>query len=369
MKIDKFQIRKTNFSGWNSNEIEFGNVNLLVGNSGSGKSNLLTSIFSMGTSAVRTKDKIIGSWKVDVRCNDTLFKWDIEYRRKDDKSNEVVKELITVCHGDDCKIIVDRTIDNFLFNGVKLPKISIEDSAIYLLKEEESIKPLFDGMSNIIRRDFASSKMKNSIENHLLDLNEKENIGKNNNLLALVNVDSLNDRLDIINKHMNHVFENICESFKEVFPFIVDMKIVKQKTNIGIFTILNIKEKNCSEWVPLDRLSSGMQKVLYVLTDIYTLPKGAIYLIDEYENSLGINAIDFFPDFLAEHFNDNQFFITSHHPYIINHIPVKNWYICHRSGTEIKVKYGQEIVDRYGPSKQKAFYNLINDPFYTEGIE
>ena len=266
-------------------------------------------------------------------------------------------------------LISGRTLNVYLFNGANLPKISQEDSAIYLLKEEYPISLIYNGMSTIIRRDFASGNLKESMSNHLLNLTDKENIGKNKDLINLVNVESLNDRLDIICKYIKPKYDSICASFREVFPFITDIKFMDQKTNIGIFKKINTKERNCTEWVPLDKLSSGMQKVLYILTDIYTLPPGAIYLLDEYENSLGINAIDFFPDFLADHFNNNQFLITSHHPYIINNIPVKNWYICHRSGTDIKVKYGSEVVSRYGSSKQKSFYNLINDPFYVEGIE
>jgi len=91
--------------------------------------------------------------------------------------------------------------------------------------------------------------------------------------------------------------------------------------------------------------------------------------MDEYENSLGINAINFFPSFLADIETDKQFIITSHHPYIINKIPVENWFIFHRKGSEIKIRYGRENVERFGRSKQQRFIQLINDPFYNEGVE
>ena len=112
-----------------------------------------------------------------------------------------------------------------------------------------------------------------------------------------------------------------------------------------------------------------MQKVLLIITDIQMLPNGGVYLIDEYENSLGLNAIEFLPTYLLELEKDMQLFITSHHPYIINKFPVKNWYVFHRTGYEVKIKYGEELVTRFGISKQQAFTKLINDPFYTEGKE
>ena len=113
-----------------------------------------------------------------------------------------------------------------------------------------------------------------------------------------------------------------------------------------------------------------MQKVLLILTDVFTLPKdGGIYLIDEYENSLGINAINFFPSVFSEAETDSQFIITSHHPYIIGNVPVRDWIILHRNGINVIVKEGRELEEKFGKSKQAAFFQLINDPFYTEGVE
>ena len=62
-------------------------------------------------------------------------------------------------------------------------------------------------------------------------------------------------------------------------------------------------------------------------------------------------------------------FVTSHHPYIINNIPVRNWYVFHRKGNEVTVKHGDELISKYGKSKQEAFIQLLNDCFYIRGIE
>jgi predicted ATPase len=112
-----------------------------------------------------------------------------------------------------------------------------------------------------------------------------------------------------------------------------------------------------------------MQKVLLIITDVVTLPGGAIYLIDEYENSLGINAINFLPSFLDEQRGDNQVVVTSHHPYLINAIPIDNWYVFNRIGTNVRIKRGTELAEKYGRSKQTLFNQLLNDPFYTEGVQ
>ncbi len=108
-----------------------------------------------------------------------------------------------------------------------------------------------------------------------------------------------------------------------------------------------------------------MQKVLLIITDILTLPAGSIYIIDEYENSLGVNAIDFLPQFLMDHGESVQFIITTHHPYLINNMPINSWRIFHRVGSVVSIKQGSEFQQKFGVSKQQAFIQLLNDPFYS----
>jgi len=129
--------------------------------------------------------------------------------------------------------------------------------------------------------------------------------------------------------------------------------------------IFYVKESGVKNHIYLPNLSSGMLKVLLIVTDILTLPDDAIYIIDEYENSLGENAIDFLPALLLEQQGNKQFLITSHHPYLINKIPVSNWYVLCRTGAKVEIKYGKELEKRYGRSSQKSFIQLINDPFFN----
>jgi predicted ATPase len=97
------------------------------------------------------------------------------------------------------------------------------------------------------------------------------------------------------------------------------------------------------------------------------MPGDCFYIIDEYENSLGINAIDFLPNFIIEYGANNQFFIATHHPYLINNMPVRNWLVFNRTGSDVFITRGSE--ERYGKSKQQSFIKLINDPLYLEGLK
>jgi len=102
------------------------------------------------------------------------------------------------------------------------------------------------------------------------------------------------------------------------------------------------------------------------MVDMFTLPDKTIYMIDEYENSLGINAINFLPEFLDDHGGDRQFILTTHHPYLINKVPISNWLVFSRKGSKVTIRQGDELKAKYSSSAQEAFTQLINDPAYFE---
>jgi predicted ATPase len=169
-------------------------------------------------------------------------------------------------------------------------------------------------------------------------------------------------------------FAEIAQQFREIFPFVSEIGIRKlsdlsPETIDDDRQVIAIREKGIRSWIHLEGLSSGMLKVLLILTDLRLMPSGGIYMIDEYENSLGVNAIDFLPDIMLEMTDRIQFLLISHHPYLINRIPIKDWYIFGRQGAHVQIRFGEELVSRYGASKQQAFVQLINDPFYLEGKE
>jgi len=173
-------------------------------------------------------------------------------------------------------------------------------------------------------------------------------------------------------KYHKDIYETICHEFISLFPFVREVKVLDAEhygiSLPGLVPVFSLREKETNQWVRLDTFSSGMKKVLLILTDIFVLPvSGAVYLIDEYENSLGTNAINFFPNVLFETEKPSQFIITSHHPYIIGNVQVRDWIVLHRKGTEVFAKQGKELEEKFGKSKQKSYIKLINDPFYTGG--
>ena len=130
---------------------------------------------------------------------------------------------------------------------------------------------------------------------------------------------------------------------------------------------IQIKESGIPNWIEERKLSSGMYRVLMHIAELYLCADGTIILIDEFENSLGINCIDDITNSIVTDRRDLQFIMTSHHPYIINNISLDNWKVITRKAGTVKNYNATQL--NLGKSKHKAFTQLINLDKYSEGLE
>lgn len=372
MKILEYSYKG---SGWDFSKVSFKKLNLLVGDSGTGKTRFLNTLFNLGHYVGNSK---IGSgdWEVKFRIDNSTYRWEIQGEVISSRKKILLSEKLYKIVDEEEILLIDRDQNKFIFNDQKLPKLSSEEYSISILREEEEITPIYDGFRKMLRRRFSEDALVKNTGPFSITEKILEDIGKTNDLFALYSADlPINPRMYILSKYFSNIYEEIISQYKQIFPFIKSFGI-RNATEFedlpslpGNVPIFSIKEKDIDQWIPLHALSSGMQKVLLVFVDILTLPEGSVYMIDEYENSLGISAIDFFPNFMFTVDKDIQLFLTSHHPYLINNIPSSNWYIFHRSGSHISILHGDNLAERFGKSKQQAFIQLINDPFYTEGVE
>ncbi len=373
MKIVEYKYSDGPNGGWNYSKIALGNINLFVGESGSGKTKLLNTIFNIGSFIISSQPGTRGVWEFEFDIEGVRYSW----HYMNSNGNKIEKEIITQGIGNDKKIIVDRTADKFLFHTTPLPKLSSQVSAICLLKEEPEIEKLFNGFGKIMRRNFFSNELEKAAEYGNIPAEILSKITNTKDIKLLAQIMPLSSRLYILNRVFPDKYNQICNYFKSIFKTIQTCELpnfstVYPEISDGLphtIPVFAVREKGVKNLIGLNELWSGMQKVLLLLTDIMTLSGEDIYLLDEYENSLGINAINFFPDFLIQHGGNNQFIITTHHPYLINNMPIKDWYVFHRSGSDVAIMHGKELESRYGTSKQKAFVQLINDPFYSQGVQ
>jgi predicted ATPase len=175
------------------------------------------------------------------------------------------------------------------------------------------------------------------------------------------------------------IFQVIKERFISIFEQVEDIKIEEdeededknEENNFDIFIqekaslIIKIKERGVNHWISQKYISSGMYKTLIQISECYLTAEGSVILIDEFENSLGVNCIDILSDLLSESRN-LQFIITSHHPYIINKVGMEHWKIVTRKGGVVTAKDAKDFG--LGKSRHEAFMQLINLDEYNEGI-
>lgn len=366
--ITKYEFIGTGSEEWSFEQTLLGKINLIVGASGSGKTRFLNTLFNFASFIVNGNPFRPGEWKMSIQTKGEEYSYN--YKASSNGIGNAQKQIINY---ESLKknvnnveiILVERTPEKFIFLDQELPKIDPSRSCITLLAEEEKIKPLFRTFAHGMRRNFYDDALKNAVR--LQPINEKFN--DNPTLDDLWGGElTVNSKLYFFKEYFPDLFKLTTELFSRIFPTVVDTKIEFSKhllmpVPVPVFLI---KEKHVSNWIPLPELSSGMQKVLLIISDILSLPGDCLYIIDEYENSLGVNSIDFLPELLLEHGGDNQFLITTHHPHLINNMPIKNWLVFNRRGSSVRIKSGRDLEEKYGKSKQKAFIKLINDPFYSE---
>ena len=378
MKIDSYYFSGEAISNIVFDRVRLRNINLLVGDTGTGKTKFLNTIFNLGRGAVSDEGLKNGQWELSFSIKQDIFEWSIETLPNPNRKNLVKFENLTkIAEDGKKKILVNRTPEVFEYKGNTLPKLPRDVCSINLLKDEGEIAPIYRGFSSIMRRYFSQDEMTRNANYQTIPtdlVNQTKGIKKIDELFPLIDL-SINVRLYFLSLLFKDTFSHLVGLYKGVFPFIVDIAM-KDLSELhpklpleGYTPVFCVKEKNVKNWIEYKDLSSGMQKVLLILTDTILLPEGGIYLIDEYENSLGVNSIDFFPSYLLSEDNPHQFIITSHHPYLINKIPSNNWFVFHRDGSNIYIMYGDQLKERFGKSKQQAFLQLINDQFYTKGIQ
>ncbi|CAH2572931.1 hypothetical protein PRNO82_02340 [Planktothrix rubescens] len=384
MKILSIEYHDKEYD-WSYKPIELSsNLTLLVGISGAGKTQILKSIFNLKKIANGASLNGV-QWNVTFQTRDQItYRWDGEFEtEKFDQdlfqleSEDTPKgfNLLTENLYKDENHLIQRDGEKIIFKEKITPKLSPTQSIIHLLNQEEDIYMAKEELDRIYFSD--PDRTSNGIyglslaifkkyENYSLDQIQESDI-------------PIPIKLSLIYRKFPDQFQIIKQKFIDIFTQIEDIKIEPIDTNnltlpmslskiLNESTVISIKEKGIISWIKQSRISAGMFKTLMYLSELFLLPKESLILIDEFENSLGVNCLDSLADTLLSEERDLQIIMTSHHPYIINNINPSHWKIITRKGGIVTVKNAQDWGIR--PSRQKAFIDLINLlEEYPEGID
>ncbi len=361
---------------WRFEPIQFSDLTLLVGVSGVGKTQILQSIMNLRKIAKGSSFNGV-EWKISFCVNNKQYYWEgkfeekkvasliIEDERVENNKFKILQEILFINQ----EIIIERNEKEIIFKGKQLPKLSPFQSAVDILGEEEDISPIKNGFNKIIYSDHSTGEVVNEIypliyaslarEDFTLEDIQKRNL-------------PIQIKLALAYEHNPIFFTKIKERFIDVFLQVEDIKIEPDENNnslskiIAEYPFIQIKEKGVNNWISQNQISSGMFRTLMHISEIYLSGKDTVILIDEFENSLGVNCIDVLTDLLLKNRNI-QFIITSHHPYIINNIQMEHWKIVTRKGGIVTARDAKDF--NLGKSRHQAFMQLINLSDYKEGIK
>lgn len=361
--------------------VEFGRKNFLVGISGSGKSTILNALYTLVQIASGSSSPA-DTWNVVFRDKENRkVEWSGKFSKKGEfdedgaEKAELIEEKITI---DGASFLLKKgeviTVENKEF-----PVIDATKSNLYIFRNQDSLKTIYESISSLIISGaleansgslmaipYISSVYEEAIKKTLQ--NENQSIKD----VVLINDRRLSakERIIFAHKYDQKAFEDLVFVYTSIFPSVENI-LTKQIRNLASDSkytnhrgsVIQLKLKD-GTLVEQGHISSGMFKTLLVLADIMLSPDECVILMDEIENSLGLNCLQ---EVLNELIISNkQIILTTHHPKIINNAPKNSWKIVTRKANEISVH--DASVLKSNNNSHDPFFQLINSEIYKCGV-
>lgn len=373
MRIKSFEFKDLE-TGWELEKLEFQRLNLLVGASGVGKSMILRNLMrvvDLATNTVRlNRSKLLAEWGIYIEDNNDIFGWHGHTKSKISESDydeddyellglgNVVFETESIRKG--VQILVEREESKMQYLNQKMPKLNQKRSVLDLLSEEPVVQ-FKDTLKKVKKFDMSEFYRDNSL------FFNKSNVVKlmksHDPELSLFSDEVISPvyLLYRLKERNDRRFQKISSHFLNIFPSIESLSIGRKKNELPF---LFIKEKKVEASIRIENISQGMLATLMHLIVLELAPENSVILVDEFENSLGVNCLDAVVDLINNNERNIQFILTSHHPYIINNIPIDKWKIVLREGTKVRAVDAAELG--FKESRHDAYAQLINhDAFQT----
>lgn len=393
------------FRPWELKRVQFKPaLNLLVGVSGVGKTRLLQSLKVVCAAGVGSPSTLRDcEWSLKVKVGDTLYEWSARTGthepapdvlavegRSDEEADDALFELPSrasvIFHtetisNDTGSLHVTRNNGAIRFNGAPTPKLKETESVLSLLRQEAAVEPLFQALSRVhkssaqrVRHAFHDRKAR---ERALLRYQRAplRDLQEDPTLPFLLKASILQET------HRDDFMRLVADVYREIFASVTNIKIgllseflSERERDIYLgsnfdFVDVAIQEEGVDGWVTSRNMSSGMHRTLIHLLELALSPPGTVLLIDEYENSMGVNCLPAVTEQILERAGDLQFIITSHHPYVINNVDKKHWMVVRRRGSVVEVVPASAIPSLDTRSSQDAFIQLMNAEEYRGSIE
>jgi predicted ATPase len=380
MRIQTFQFFDRD-ANWEIEPITFKNLTLLVGASGVGKTKILKAIGALKNIA-RGKALNGVEWTITFQIEKDFYTWTGKFEHKersylisisedgnfdtDDDQPVVLHEKVTVNQ----EVIIERNGTTLSFRGIESPIPIKAEQSVLVLVPDPLIQKAERNFKNIFYSDYTNSADGNTktpiIDDQILTKYKSIDLLRNSDENLIV-------KLFWVYKKHKKTFNEIKDDFMAVFPQVENLKIepleILKDASVPFFLkaapFIQFKEAQMTHWLPIMGMSAGMYRTLIHIMELHLSAEGTVILIDEFENSLGVNCIDELTTEIKGATNRIQFIITSHHPYIINSISYNNWKIVTRNGGKVSTQDAKDL--NLNKSKHEAFIQLLNLSAYKTG--
>lgn len=380
MYIEKLFLHDSRLNITVSN-VEFGRKNFLVGISGSGKSTILNALYTLVQIASGSSSPA-DTWNVVFRDKENRkVEWSGKFSKKREldevgaEKAELIEEKITI---DGTSFLLKKG-EVITLEDKEFPIIDAKKSNLYIFRNQDSLKAIYESISSLIISGAleANSGSLMSIpyipsiyEDAVKKILQNENQSIKD--IVLINDRRLGakERIIFAHKYDQKAFEDLVFVYTSIFPSVENI-LTKQIRNLASDSkhtnhrgfVIQLKLKD-GTLVEQGHISSGMFKTLLVLADIILSPDECVILMDEIENSLGLNCLQ---EVLNELIISNkQVILTTHHPKIINNAPKNSWKIVTRKANEISVHDTSALNSNN--NSHDPFFQLINSEIYKCGV-
>lgn len=394
MSIVKFAF-EDELRGWKLTETAFAPFNLLVGASGVGKTRILRSLERVRLAALEGARFAAGcKWSIEVEAEGSKYLWtartvqvngsfqeNFRYYDDDDDGFETeharfAEEQIWTIGG---TALITRDTNRLTLQGKDLPRIKDTESTIGLLRDVDELRPLYEALCKIVTSRPARLAMsyRYSNDDWIFELETKAD--SLDELRDLTDLDILTKALILQNKFPDS-FAVIVDRFKEIFDQVEEVRVQAKRGGEGVIRRRSVsispdqlkiamRERGMDSWLVSSQLSSGMLRTFAHLLNLALATAGTVILIDEFENSLGVNCLPQVADHILGRAGELQFIITSHHPYVINNVPASMWRVVTREGSTVRVLGLEDLPALATASRHDRFTILTNLPEFEHGIQ
>lgn len=345
-------------------------LTLLVGRSAAGKTEILR-VLSFFLAVVTHEYPITVDCRfaMGFRIGDTSYVWEIASAKpttmdSGETAYPITSErLDSVDQTGQLQHVFQRTVDTLNIQAYdKLPAISAYKSVLSTYRTTEPLKNIvnhFAAVSSLSRQMNAYRMISTQLLQNVQEI--LRGAQKQSQLLRpqVFRTSEWPIALDIyIARHaMPGLFKRFLADVQAIFPEIDDIDMGTAEFDSAKY-MLTVRQDG--RYIVQTGISSGMLRTIFILATLHFRAEGSIMLFDELENSLGVNCLDEVVERIQMQVADGetQFVLTSHHPYIINQIPVENWLLVEQHHGVITTKKPETVG--IGTGYREQFFELMN---------